>query len=86
MKTLGLILFTLALSMSSSAAPLAQGRGHAYGHENSGQGRGNGHQNGANGNPVHSVPEPSTLLLLGAAAGVVGLRKISQQRRGGEAR
>jgi hypothetical protein len=83
MKTLGLILFTLALSMASSAAPLAQGRGNAYGHENSGQGQGNGNPNG---NPVHSVPEPSTLLLLGAAAGVVGLRKISQQRRVGKAR
>jgi hypothetical protein len=83
MKTIGLILFTLALVMSSSAAPSAQGRGHAYGHENSEQGRGNGHQNG---NPVHSVPEPSTLLLLGAAAGLVGLRKMPQQRRGCEAR
>ena len=80
MKTVGLILVTLALLMSSSAAPLAQGRGTSE------QGRGNGHQNGANGNPFHSVPEPSTLILLGAAAGVVGLRKIWQRRRGRAAR
>ena len=32
-------------------------------------------------NPVHSVPEPRTLVLLGAAAGVVGARKLSQDRR-----
>ena len=30
--------------------------------------------------PITSVPEPSTILLLGAAAGVVGVRKIWQRR------
>ena len=32
-------------------------------------------------NPVHSVPEPTTLALMGAAAGVAGARKLWQNRR-----
>jgi PEP-CTERM motif len=31
--------------------------------------------------PVHSVPEPTTLALMGAAAGVAGARKLWQNRR-----
>jgi hypothetical protein len=32
-------------------------------------------------NRVRSVPEPTTLVLLGAAAGVAGARKLWQRRR-----
>jgi short subunit fatty acids transporter len=32
-------------------------------------------------NPVHSVPEPTTLALMGAAVGVAGARKLWQNRR-----
>jgi PEP-CTERM motif len=32
-------------------------------------------------NPVHSVPEPATIALLGAAAGLAGARKLWQKRR-----
>ena len=31
--------------------------------------------------PVHQVPEPATIALLGAAAGVAGARKLWQKRR-----
>ena len=31
--------------------------------------------------PVHQVPEPATIALLGAAAGVAGVRKLWQKRR-----
>jgi hypothetical protein len=34
-----------------------------------------------NGNRLISVPEPSTIVLLGAAAGMFGIRKIWQHRR-----
>jgi hypothetical protein len=34
-----------------------------------------------NGNRVISVPEPATIVLLGAAAGMFGVRKIWQRRR-----
>ena len=34
-----------------------------------------------NRNDPISVPEPATIVLLGAAAGVVGVRKMWQQRR-----
>jgi hypothetical protein len=34
-----------------------------------------------NGNRVISVPEPATIVLLGAAAGMFGIRKIWQHRR-----
>jgi len=75
MKTLGVILLVSVLVMPwpVSAAPSAQGRG------NSDQGR--GPRNGTPSNPVHPVPEPSTLILLGAAAGIAGARKIWQRRR-----
>ena len=32
--------------------------------------------------PVHQVPEPATIALLGAAAGVAGARKLWKKRRG----
>jgi hypothetical protein len=34
-----------------------------------------------NSNDPISVPEPSTIVLLGAAAGVLGVRKLWQRRR-----
>ena len=73
MKTLTLILFASILLMpcAANATPSPQGRG------NSDQGSGNRRQS----NPVHAVPEPSTLILLGAAAGIAGARKLWQQRR-----
>jgi hypothetical protein len=33
-------------------------------------------------NPINLVPEPSTIALLAAAAGVAGARKLWQKRRG----
>ena len=33
------------------------------------------------GNPIHSVPEPTTLLLLGVGAGVAAASKVWQRRR-----
>lgn len=34
-------------------------------------------------NSVYSVPEPTTIILLGAAAGALGARKLWQARRSG---
>ena len=40
-----------------------------------------GDKNKKDKNPIHSVPEPATIALLGAAAGVAGGRKLWQKRR-----
>ena len=52
----------------------AMGRKHHHYTESSGS--------GSEGKPVHSVPEPSTLILLGSALGGAGLyRMIKRARR-----
>jgi hypothetical protein len=52
----------------------AMGRKHHH-HYNGSSG------SGSDGNPVHSVPEPSTLILLGSALGGAGLYKMVKRAR-----
>ena len=51
----------------------AMGRKHHHYRENSGA--------GSDGKPVHSVPEPSTLILFGSALGAAGLYKMIKRSR-----
>jgi len=82
MKRFALVMFVLAMSIPASPA-LAhdngafQGRGDSQGRGNSGNGNGTSE----NGNPIHSVPEPTTLALMGAAAAALGVRKVWERRR-----
>jgi hypothetical protein len=71
-KNVGLVMFVLAMLLPARAALASQG--------NSDRPKANKSEK-KDKNPVHSVPEPATLLILGAAAGVVCARKAWQVRR-----
>ena len=78
-------LFALVMFISAALLPAgqaaAQSRGNsANAHEAHKKDKvENGNQE--NGSRPIYVPEPATIVLLGAAAGVVGVRKVWQQRR-----
>ena len=73
-KPFGLVVFVLMMLLSERVAVASPGRG------NSEKAKAEKSEK-KDKNPVHSVPEPTTLVLLGAAAGVVGARKLWQDRR-----
>ena len=85
----GLVMFVLATLLPAGDVLAAPDRGNSqYAHEAHKKDKNNKNDKNVivttsttspNG-PV-SVPEPATIVLLGAAAGVVGVRKLRQDRR-----
>ena len=77
-KPFGLVVFVLMMLLPERVAVASPGRG------NSEKAKAEKSEK-KDKNPVHSVPEPTTLVLLGAAAGVVGtarlIRRELRQRR-----
>ena len=85
-RQFGLVMFVLATLLPAGDVLAAQDRGNSqYAHEAHKKDKNNKNvivttsTTSPNG-PV-SVPEPATIVLLGASAGVVGLRKLRQDRR-----
>jgi hypothetical protein len=83
-KSLGLVAI-LGMLIPSPAALASNGTGHSSKSkpEKPPKPEKEKHKNS---DPVHSVPEPATIGLLGAAAGVAGARKLWQKRRASRSR
>ena len=75
---LGVLIFTLAIVVPVSVELAGQGRGNPKGANVDRKHQ--AEKNDKDEKPIHSVPEPTTLLLLGTAAGVAVARKVWQRR------
>jgi len=72
--TMAIVSFGIPMTGSEGLSKAyAMGRKHHHYSETSG--------GGSDGKPVHSVPEPSTLILLGSALGAAGLYKAIKRAR-----
>lgn len=78
-KPLALMVVVLGMLLSARVAQASPGRGHAEKPKTEMSEKHDKDEKDKK--PVHSVPEPTTLALMGAAAGVAGARKLWQNRR-----
>ena len=78
-KPLSLMVIVLGMLLPARVALASQGREHSE--KLKAEKSEKDHKDKKDKNPVHSVPEPTTLALMGAAAGVAGARKLWQNRR-----
>jgi hypothetical protein len=85
---LGVLIVTLASLIPVSAELAAQGNGNSKGAAGTTKNQAakkdkndtTNNLKDKQGNSIHSVPEPTTLLLLGVGAGVVAAHKVLQRR------
>ena len=78
-KPLGLLVVVLGMLLPARLALASQGRGNPE--KPKAEKLEKDEKDKKDKNPVRSVPEPTTIALLGAAAGVAGARKLWQNRR-----
>ena len=77
---LGVLIFTLTILMPVSVELAGRGEGNPKGIDTKDRAEKNDKKDKQR-NPIHSVPEPTTLLLLGVGAGVAAASKVWQRRR-----
>ena len=78
-KPLGLLVVVLAVLLPARVALASQGRGNSENPKAEKSEKDD--KDKKDKKTVHSVPEPTTLALIGAAAGVAAARKLWQKRR-----